>query len=263
MYDPQFMMSICVNGQLLLTMLTEQFMLAGIKIIQVNTDGIMVDCPKDNRYMLDKLSDDWMKMTNLKLDYDHFELVVQRDVNNYMGKFTNGKIKYKGVFDFNYASSGDWHKNFSMLIVPQALNAYFIDEIPVMDFLNQQIIENPDLFFKRTKYNKITKLVQRFYNTDNTKMVQGLLQNVTRYYVSNEGNHFIKIMPPLKGEEQDREFAVESGFLCIEMNIKTPEAIALMQQNIDFDYYYAKIYDVITLIEDYMSVEDLSFKIID
>jgi hypothetical protein len=70
-------------------------------------------------------------------------------------------------------------------------------------------------------------------------------------------------MPPLKGEEQDREFAVESGFLCIEMNIKTPEAIALMQQNIDFDYYYAKIYDVITLIEDYMSVEDLSFKIID
>jgi hypothetical protein len=54
-YDPKFMLSITVNGQLLLTMLAEQISDAGIKIIQINTDGILVKCTKEQKEILDSL----------------------------------------------------------------------------------------------------------------------------------------------------------------------------------------------------------------
>ncbi len=81
MYDPQFTMSITVNGQLSLIMLAEQIMKINIEIIQVNTDGILVKCPKEKRATLDQIVAWWESITKLKLDYDHFELIAQRDVN--------------------------------------------------------------------------------------------------------------------------------------------------------------------------------------
>lgn len=256
-YDPQFMMQICVNGQLLLTMLAERIIKIGIKIIQVNTDGIMVLCPKSMRDTLDLLVKQWANLTKLKLDYDHFEFVVQKDVNNYMARYTNTNMKYKGVFDFKYTENGDWHKNFSALIVPRALNAYFTYKLDPHDF----ILKHKDSmnFFLRTKYNKLTRLVEREYDEKGNLMSQRLLQNVTRYFVSKTGKEFIKIMKPLKGQDKDREFKVESGWLCKESN----NSNVIDFNDINFDYYIGKVQEIINTVEDYIALEDLPFKIID
>ena len=261
MYDPQFMMSICVNGQLLLAKLAEKCIINGIKVIQVNTDGVMVECPRNKRHLLDEIAKEWMELTNLKLDYDHFNLVVQKDVNNYLAVFTNGKIKYKGVFDYDYANNGDWHKNFSSLIIPKALKAYFIDGIRPARF----ITEHADFydFFKRTKFDKRTRLVQREFDKDNTLLQQTLLQNITRYYVSRKGKNFVKIMPPLKGKEEDREFVIESGYLCTEINSITQEKVNTMIEELDYGYYITKVLEIVHLIEDYVPIEELTFEIID
>ena len=120
MYDPMFMMKICLNGQLLLVSLCEQIMDEDIEVIQINTDGILCKVHKSQRERLDFLCDEWMKLTKLSLDYDFFDLIVQRDVNNYLGRMTNGYIKRKGAFDWKYAENGDWHKNFSQLAVYKA-----------------------------------------------------------------------------------------------------------------------------------------------
>jgi hypothetical protein len=260
MYDPQFMMSICVNGQLLLTNLAEQCMKIG-KVIQVNTDGVMIEYPKSMRNALDEIVKEWEKMTQLSLDYDHFDLVIQRDVNNYLGVYTNGKIKYKGVFDYNYAENGDWHKNFSMLIVAKALEAYFVNGINPEQFIKNHKDYND--FFKRTKFNRNTKLIARTFNQNGELESFELLQNITRYYVAKNGSNFVKIMPPLKGKTEDREFVVESGYKCTEMNTITPEVLKRMAIDIDYDYYITKVKENIAVIEDYIAIEDLSFEIID
>ena len=261
MYDPQFMMSICVNGQLLLANLAEKCMIAGMKIIQVNTDGVMVLCPKDKRHILDAIVKEWEKMTKLSLDYDHFKLVIQRDVNNYLGVYTDGKTKYKGVFDYNYAKNGDWHKNFSMLIIAKALEAYFVEGINPEQFIRNH--KNPYDFFKRTKFDRRTRLVARTFDQSGELIKQDLLQNITRYYVAKSGSNFVKIMQPLKGKTEDREFVIESGYKCTEMNTITPEAMEIMALDLDYDYYITKVKENIAVIEDYIAVEDLSFEIID
>ncbi len=255
MFDPMFMMKICLNGQLLLVSLAEQIMGKGIELIQANTDGLLVKCRKDQKAALDAIVKQWENLTNLKLDYDHFDLIIQRDVNNYYGRMTNGKIKLKGAFDYNYAKNGDWHKNFSMIIVAKGLEAYFVKGITPERFVTTH--DNMNDFFIRTKYGKNTKLVQR------KDGLEKQLQNVTRYYVAIDGYEFIKIMQPLKGKIEDREFQVESGFSCREMNDITDEKLILMKQVLNHQYYIDKIQDNIDKIEEYIAPENLSFELID
>ena len=51
MYDTKFMLDITINGQLLLCMLAERIADANIKIIQINTDGILVKVNKEERVL--------------------------------------------------------------------------------------------------------------------------------------------------------------------------------------------------------------------
>jgi len=246
MYDPQFMMSICVNGQLLLSMLAEQCILHGFELIQVNTDGVLIRLPRSKRAHLDNIVQQWMELTNLKLDYDFFKMIVQRDVNNYLGVYRDNSLKLKGAFDYKYAENGDWHKNFSAMVIPKALKAYYVDNIQPEHYVNQADIYD---FFLRTKYNKSTKLIKRIMAEDGN-IINTQLQNVTRYYVATDGFEFIKIMPPLKGKEEkgEREFAVEAEYLCMEMNKIYPNCLLNMRQNINYQYYIDKIRDIINLI---------------
>lgn len=241
MYDPQFMMSICVNGQLLLSMFAEKCMIAGMQLIQVNTDGVMLRLKRDQRYKLDEIVEWWTKLTRLEVEYDHFDIVVQRDVNNYLAQYTNGYIKYKGVFDYHYTRNREFHKNYSMLIVPKALEAYYLKGIEPEEFVSKH--GNMYDFFKRTKYGKDSRLVME----DNQQL--HLLQNTTRYYVADDGYVFKKIMPPIPPKTVDREFAVESGYRCVAVNNMETIDMVLMKDNINHMYYVDKIRQIINLIE--------------
>ena len=66
-------------------------------------------------------------------------------------------------------------------------------------------------------------------------------------------------MKPLKGQESDREFQVEAGWLCKESN----RSNSINFDDINYDFYLNKVQDIINTIEDYIAPEDLSFEIID
>jgi hypothetical protein len=246
MYDPQFMMSICVNGQLLLSMLTE-WLWGASKIIQVNTDGIFILAKRNFKSTIESILDDWMKLTKLKLDIKEYNLFVQRDVNSYLAVDINGKTKRKGAFEYDHAKNKEYHKDFSMLVVPKALEAYYLHGTKPEDFIKS----HPDLydFFLRTKFDKTTKLVRRDYDNESNILREEQLQNVTRYYVSNNGNTFVKIMPPLIGMQNEREFMVEAGFSCEEMNHVTDKKLIEMKKNINYDYYIEQVNKVIRQIQ--------------
>jgi hypothetical protein len=235
MYDPQMMMSVCVNGQLLLVMLAEKLIDTGFEVIQINTDGILLSCKKKNKSKLDIICNNWMNLTKLKLDYDYFDLVVQKDCNNYIARYTNGKIKRKGAA-FSYKL--EWHKNHSSLVIQKAVEQYFLHDIPVETFIRNH--KNIYDFMLRVKLNKGSKL---YAITDNEKLE---MQKITRYFVAKEGNFiFQKELPPKNGKQ--RFTAVEKDYYVIPCNdLSSPYwSDDYILSEINFDYYITKAKNII------------------
>ena len=98
-FDPQMANNVCVNGQLMLLDLLEH--LEGYAdIIQSNTDGIILQVA-DNEKSIQKMKEicqEWMDRTGMGLGFDEIDEIWQGDVNNYVFRFTNGKLERKGAY---------------------------------------------------------------------------------------------------------------------------------------------------------------------
>lgn len=98
-YDPRRANEVCVNGQLLLLDLLEH--LEGhCELIQSNTDGLIIQIP-DNDEAFNKIDDicyEWEERTGMKLGFDIISEIWQKDVNNYIFRFENGKLERKGAY---------------------------------------------------------------------------------------------------------------------------------------------------------------------
>ena len=106
-YDPLQANNVCVNGQLLLLDLLEH--LEGyIELIQSNTDGLIIAMPEKfeaTDAMVDEWFDtvddicyEWEQRTRMKLGFDIITEIWQKDVNNYIFRFEDGKLERKGVY---------------------------------------------------------------------------------------------------------------------------------------------------------------------
>jgi len=134
LFDPLFTMRITFNGQLLLAMLAEE--LADIEdsqVIMINTDGIEIKIPRDKEEEYYNICKRWEEKTKLVLEYDDYQKMIIRDVNNYCAININGKKKYKGAFEIDkvVGSEPAYHKDNSFKIIPIALSEYFFNNIPI------------------------------------------------------------------------------------------------------------------------------------
>ena len=234
-FDPQFTMSITVNGQLLLCMLVEELLMEvpGLSIVQANTDGITVKVPRKEKIKnrMYQITADWQKRTGLELEEAHYQRMFIRDVNGYIAQYTNGKTKMKGP----YAIERAWHQNHSALVVPKAVEAHLIHGKDVETFIRNH--DDPFDFYILGKVPRSSRMVLR--DADDTEVQT---QNTTRYYVSTDGKTMFKVMPPLKGKTEDRYFNQQSGWLVTEAN----RVDGSMPTNINYDYY---INEAMKLIE--------------
>ena len=96
-YDPQRNHDVCINGQLMLLMLLE--MLEGTcELIQSNTDGIIVDCTGRDQAKVEEICHQWEQITKMGLSFEQVDEIWQKDVNNYLIRFDNGKEEAKGAY---------------------------------------------------------------------------------------------------------------------------------------------------------------------
>lgn len=220
-YDPQYTMSITINGQLLLCMLAERLMrIDGLEMIQVNTDGVTIRIDRDKVPEMEIVCKGWETITGLELEFARYRRMFIRDVNNYIAEYENGKLKRKGAYEYEL----DWHKNFSCLVVQKAAEAHLIHGHDIEKFIREH--DDPYDFYLRVKVPRSSRLVMR--GDDGEK----LLGNITRYYVSNRGGQLIKIMPPLpKKPDKEREIAVNKGW-----NVTVHDVIAPLTE-INYDFY--------------------------
>jgi len=149
-YDPQRNHDVCINGQLMLLMLLE--MLEGTcDLIQSNTDGIIVDCTGRDRSKVEAICHQWEKETKMGLSFDEVSEIWQKDVNNYLIRFDNGKEEAKGAYvKFNSELDND------LSIVNEAVR----EGLRKMSFraMEDYIRNNNDLI----KFQKIVKLSNRY-----------------------------------------------------------------------------------------------------
>lgn len=191
LYDPQYTMTITLNGQLLLAMLIDQMIRTpGLEMIQANTDGITYLCPRKHLDHTQQIIKWWEELTNLELEEAHYESMFVRDVNSYIavGK-DGGKVKRIGAYAYTTAAENPgtrelpWHKDWSFRVVQMAAEAYLLHGTPIERYL----AAHTDVydFFGRTKVNNSTTLLL------GGEEVPGII----RYYISNAGARLEKVMP--------------------------------------------------------------------
>jgi len=127
----------------------------------------------------------------------------------------------------------DWHKNHGGLCIPKAVEAFLLHQTPVEKYLR----EYADLFdfCFRAKVPKSSRLE---YRTEGVE----ILQNTTRYIVTNDGGSLIKVMPPLaKKPDQVREIGIAGGQTVTILNqMKKTHEI-----DINYSYYETEAYKLI------------------
>lgn len=138
LFDPVMSNNICVNGQLILTDLIMSLK-PYCELVQSNTDGILVKYKEKDLEIIKEKCAEWELNYGLKLDYEYVEKIVQRDVNNYMWKTEDGKIKGKGLFE-KY-DGGDFEKN-NLTVIPMALKEYYINGKDIRETITEMIEKN-------------------------------------------------------------------------------------------------------------------------
>lgn len=217
-YDPQYTMTITINGQLMLCMLAEQLMkIDGLQLIQINTDGVTIKVPRNKVDEVELKCDVWMDTTKLELERADYKRMFIRDVNSYIGEYTDGKLKRKGAYEYEIG----WHQNHSALVVQKAVEAHLVHGKDIKDFIaNHDDVHD---FMLRTKVPKSSRLMWG----------DEQIQNTTRYYISKDGRQLTKIMPPLKkNPEKERHIKIHDGWCATPMNVMGEV------KNIDHDWYF-------------------------
>ena len=226
-YDPLFTMSITLNGQLLLCLLAEGLMhIPGLRLIQVNTDGLTVRVPREHKWLVDVARAAWQTRTGLNLEEATYKAMMVRDVNNYIGVFEDGSTKRKGAYEWK----AQWHQNAGGLVIPKVAEKVLVEGAPIRETVEQwpEIMD----FMLRTKVPRSSHLAIEWDGQQPQK-----IQNITRYYIAEGGGRLFKYMPPLKGKTEWRKIGVESGWgvqVCNDINDagKLP---------VDFDYYVREV----------------------
>ena len=124
LYDPRSANNVCIFGQLLLTDLIER--LEGhCDLIQSNTDGLIVKL-RGNEDEVRAICSEWEKRTGMGLGYDRITKICQKDVNNYLAVFENGKVEAKGAYvkDLN-------NLDYDLAIVNEAVRNYLLFGVSV------------------------------------------------------------------------------------------------------------------------------------
>ena len=184
LFDPLMGRSVCISGQLYLLELAEHCYqeIEGLRIVQLNTDGIMVECNKKDYDKLTEICKEWQERTGFDLEEDTVVKIAQKDVNNYVEVQPGGKAKAKGGYLVKgIAPAGAFNVNNSCVIVATALKEYFVNGTPVEDTINAcedifqfQIIAKADAKY-REAYHLVdgeqvpVQKVNRVYATADTR----------------------------------------------------------------------------------------------
>ena len=267
-HDPLYTFAITINGQLLLLKMAELLKEAvpDIKFFQFNTDGVTVGYHPKHRKKVEEVKAKWSKVTKIPLENNFYKKMVIVDVNNYLAVDWKGKVKRKGLFGYSLNPEDKemaYHKNPSALIVPKALEAYFVNGTPYEDFIRNC----PEIydFCCGVKVKKDFNLFEYRYNKKESRIDKNKIsQQVVRYYISHETASLKKVYKPgskmalknatnptakksINNKKESNVVELEKGWNTTYYNVHVDKP--MNQYGINYNYYISAVRNVIDQIE--------------
>lgn len=231
-YSPMTVMKIRMNGQLMLLMLAEKLIAIGCKILQANTDGLFVLRKKCDEDKFKQVCKEWETLTKLGLEEDRFEAFYQFAINDYLaikeGYSINKNsdfLKKKGLF-IDSVSLG---KGMKPIIIPEAINKFLADNIPVED-----TIRNCTNILKFLTYQKVNKKYEVEYNNK-------IVQRINRYYVSTNGYSLYKRKKLENGQYSYINMLKNNGVIIL----NDLSNVNKLPDDIDYKYYISEANKII------------------
>lgn len=162
LYDPLMGRSVCISGQLYLLELAEHLYqtIPDLRIVQLNTDGIMIEFDDSYYEQVKEIVDEWQERTGFELEEDKIVKIVQKDVNGYIEVQANGSVKTKGGYLVRgLAGAGAFKVNNDACIVATAIKEFFVNGTPVEETIGNcddirqfQIIAKAGAKYKESYY---------------------------------------------------------------------------------------------------------------
>lgn len=203
MFDMQCMLSITINGQLLLLMLCEQLAKIGVKIDMCNTDGITILYDDRLHDQVEAICDNWQKVSKMELETVDYSKVVRMNINNYLAFYEDKDkkgIKQKGLF-LTFEDDPDPMMNLDMsrdfVVIAKALKAYYEHSTPI-----EQFIRSHKNVYDFCTCQKVDKKYKVFWNGKEQ-------QRLNRYYINKKGAYLYKSKDGQNMEHMMKDFSVE------------------------------------------------------
>ena len=175
LYDPLMSNNVCVTGQLLLLDLIEKVEPYG-QLIQSNTDGIyMLVKDMETVDIIKNVAHEWEKRTRLELEFDIYNEIYQKDVNNYIIISEDGHYKSKGAYLKKLSPIDN-----DLPIINTSLIEYFVHQTPIEDTINQSN--------KLIDFQKVVKLTSLYKGVVYGEGVTETIDGKSRVTVKN-GEH--------------------------------------------------------------------------
>lgn len=223
-YDPRQANNVCVNGQLLLLDLIEHAeSVRGCKLIQSNTDGLIYEL-EDERAKKDliEVCHEWEERTRMGLGYDDIDEIWQKDVNNYIFRFSNGKLERKGGYVKELTPF-----DYDLPIVNIALVDYMTQGIDVETTIKTHT--------KLIDYQKIVKLSNKYEYVEHDKNKYSN-KSYRVFAVSTDGDNKIYKCKTVDGLVQKHKFANTPND-CVIINGDITNMTINDVDNFDTQYY--------------------------
>jgi hypothetical protein len=229
-YDRQLTMFTTITGELSLMMLIEAYELRGIHVISANTDGVTIMIKKCDMELMKAINEWWMNLTSYELERTDYQKIIFSTVNDYIAIKTDGEIKKKGDFLTDF----ELHKNKSARIVPIALEAYYVHNIPI-----DTTICHHNTIFDFCLRQKSSKDFH-YEGWNRARGEKTVYNKLIRYYVSNTGEKLLKVKNPECQSNAPDVSQVEAGeWMCTVCN-HLPKNTDVATAGINYQYYIDK-----------------------
>lgn len=208
-------------------MLVDKLLKLNVKIIQVNTDGVMFVAKKKDKEQIRQYVKEVEDMTRLTFEGDEYKAFYQYAVNDYFGILTDDSVEEKGMF-ITHTIIG---KGMAPLIIPKAVINYFKTGQPVRDYIRQ--CDDIKDFLMSQRVDRKFKVI---YGDEP-------VQQINRWYASTNGRKLYKV----DGDSYSNMLA-KSGVTILNKF----DDIPITERHINYQYY---IEEANKIIRDFTQVQ--------
>ena len=247
LYDPYMCTSVCRVGQIFLAAFANKIYhyVSDIKIVQTNTDGVLVYVKRSSIPKLEQCIEEWQQVSGINMEMEHVNRIWQKNVNNYilteMSKSGKEKVKSRGQWlkNENHRVGGVKVSPLTAFVCANAARSFLIDgEDIIANIVNCTNLQ--DFAISCTKGPTYSAVVHRVNDIDIT------LTRANRIYAS-------------KNEKYGKLYKIKKykGNLSYTMMPNTPDHcvtinddlskynFADIKADLDYMYYIERTYDLL------------------